>query len=375
MRAVVVALVLAPCMLARSAAASAPLAWPGAAIGYRDLTGAHGYHDAIREAAAAWNRLGLGVTFVPAQKGYASVQIVFVAGRCLSGVAGHAPTGFQRFGARVVVRSCPSVVRPLLVAHELGRVLGLGDDDRACSLMNSKGSSDGRTFALPSRCSRSAPPSWLPRLVDPRTAALARALYAGPLEAADVRLTVGPRPRIDWAQPRRANARRTVVLRTAGRCPTRTDVAAGDATIVYAKAGFAGIHWAIDQTPLVPGSYCYRVFNVSAAGRPTPSRALVYTLAAGPTAAAAVTSSQTVAGQPVALADRTTDEGTTIVHWHWDFGDPGSGAADVLDTTDRAAGLAPSHTYAAPGTYTVSLTVTDALGRSATTTLEVTVTS
>src|SRR5690242_19235793 len=127
MRAVVVALVLAASVLAGTAAASAPLAWPGLAIGYRDLTGAHGYHGAIREAVHAWNRLGLGVKFVPAQKGYASVQIVFVPGRCLSGVAGRAPTGFQRFGTRVVVHSCPAVVRPLLVAHELGRVLGLGD--------------------------------------------------------------------------------------------------------------------------------------------------------------------------------------------------------------------------------------------------------
>ena len=375
MRAALVALVLVACMLARSAAASAPLAWPGLAIGYRDLTGAHAYHDAIRDAVAAWNRLDLGVKFVPAQKGYASIQIVFVPGRCLSGIAGRAPTGFQRFGARVVVRSCPAVVRPLLVAHELGRVLGLGDDDRTCSLMNSKGSSDGRTFALPSRCSRSVPPSWLPQLVDPRTAALARALYAGPSAATDVRLTVGPHPRIDWTQPRRAGAQRTVVLRTPGRCPTRTDVVAGSATLVYAKPGFAGVHWAIDETPLAPGSYCYRLFNVSRAGRLTPSQALVYTLGAGPTPAAQVTSSQAVAGQPVAFADRSTDEGTTIVHWHWDFGDPASGAADVIDTADPAAGLAPSHTFAANGTYTVSLTVTDALGRSGTTTLAVTVAS
>jgi len=373
MRRVVAAAVLAASVLAHPAAAAAPLAWPGLVVGYRDLTGAHGYHDAIREAAAAWNRVGLGIRFVPAPPGYASMQIVFVAGRCLSGVAGRAPTGFQRFGARVVVRSCPAVVRPLLVAHELGRVLGLGDDDRTCSLMNSRGSSDGRTFALPFRCSRSAPPAWLPRLVDPRTAALARALYAAPAAAADVRLTPAPRPRIDWLQPPAAGAQRTVVLRATGRCPTRTDVAAGGAALVYSKPAFAGLHWAIDETALAPGSYCYRLFNVSATGRPTPSATLTYVLAAGPTAAATVVTSPLVAGQPVTFGGSATDPGTTIVRWRWDFGDPASGAADVVDTSDPTLGGSPAHTYAAPGTYTVTFTVTDALGRSASTTVSVTV--
>ena len=109
-------------------AASATRVWPGTTIGYRDLTGGHGYHPAVLAAVAAWNRLGLGVHFAQAPTGTSAVQIVFVAGRCLSGVAGRAPVGFQRFGARIVVRSCPPIVRPLLMAHELGRVLGLAND-------------------------------------------------------------------------------------------------------------------------------------------------------------------------------------------------------------------------------------------------------
>jgi microbial collagenase len=75
----------------------------------------------------------------------------------------------------------------------------------------------------------------------------------------------------------------------------------------------------------------------------------------------------------VTFADHSTDAGATIVHWHWDFGDPASAAADVVDTDDPTLGRGPSHTYAAAGSYTVTLTVTDDLGRSATVTIGVTV--
>jgi len=353
--------------------AVSPRAWPGGTIAYRDLTGDHGYHTAVRDAVAAWNRLRLGTRFVPAARGHSSVQIVFSAGRCLSGTAGRAPTGFQRDGARVVVRACPAIVRPLLVAHELGRVLGLGTDDRTCSLMNSKGSSDGRTFAAPALCSRAAPPSWLPQLVDPSTAARAHAMYAAPRAALAVRFTAGPEPRLDWRETHSPGLR-SLVLRTTGRCPVRSDVTGRTgATVVYSKPAYAGLHYAIDtKLGSAAGSYCYGLFNVSATGRPTPSPTFTFVLQPGPAAAAAATS-PAVAGAPVRFADRSTDGGASVVHWHWDFGDPASAQADVLDTTDPAAGQAPAHTYAVGGTYTVALTITDDLGRAATTTIAVVV--
>jgi PKD repeat protein len=46
-----------------------------------------------------------------------------------------------------------------------------------------------------------------------------------------------------------------------------------------------------------------------------------------------------------------------IVSWSWDFDDDG-----IVDSTDQN----PSHTYLEPGNYTVSLTVADAVGHSAT---------
>lgn len=54
-------------------------------------------------------------------------------------------------------------------------------------------------------------------------------------------------------------------------------------------------------------------------------------------------------GVPVVFADQTT--GSTIVSWDWDFGDGNSSSVG-----------APSHTYAGPGTYTVSLVATSVEG-------------
>ncbi len=62
------------------------------------------------------------------------------------------------------------------------------------------------------------------------------------------------------------------------------------------------------------------------------------------------------------FTDQSSDPGGSVVAWAWDFGD---GSA--------SAGQNPSHTYAAPGTYSVQLTATDNLGLTASTTKEVTV--
>jgi PKD repeat protein len=58
-----------------------------------------------------------------------------------------------------------------------------------------------------------------------------------------------------------------------------------------------------------------------------------------------------------------------IVARAWDFGDPASGPANSAGTP------APSHTFSAPGTYQVTLQVTDANGLQATSTQQVIVPS
>lgn len=351
----------------RAVAAAAPRVWPGSTIRYADLTGGSGYHDAVRRAVQAWNALHVGVRFVPAPGTASVLKLTYAPGRCLSGSAGSAPLGFRAAGARVVVRSCPRLLRPLLVAHELARVLGLPNDDRDCSLMNSRGVSDGVSFALPAKCSRWAPPSWLPGLVDPASVALARKLYSSPGSVVGATITsTAAAPRIAWRLPRGTAAARMVVVRGSGRCPNERDLAAGTATVVYDRPAYAGLHAAVDRhLPDVAGQYCYGVYTLSALGRATRTPGFVtYVFDAPPTAAFTVAASP-VAGAPVAFSDTSTDSDGAVVHWRWDFGDPSSGAADTVDTGDAAAGRAVTHSYGAAGTYTVSLVVTDDAGKQA----------
>jgi PKD repeat protein len=78
-----------------------------------------------------------------------------------------------------------------------------------------------------------------------------------------------------------------------------------------------------------------------------------------------------VATQPAADSATFTDTstpgtgGVRIVRRLWQFGDPASGAADTATASPAA------HTFSAPGTYQVSLSVTDANGLSATRTQSV----
>ncbi len=52
--------------------------------------------------------------------------------------------------------------------------------------------------------------------------------------------------------------------------------------------------------------------------------------------------------QTCSFTDRSRDDDGNIAHWQWDFGDGQSSAEQN-----------PSHAYAAPGHYNVTLTVTD----------------
>src|SRR5262249_27623397 len=72
-----------------------------------------------------------------------------------------------------------------------------------------------------------------------------------------------------------------------------------------------------------------------------------------PTAAFSATPGFT--GNPTTLdgSGSAAFPGQSVAHFDWDFGD---------GTTAPDGGAAPTHVYGAPGTYTVSLTVTDDAG-------------
>jgi hypothetical protein len=373
--ALLVAAVIATVALGATPAAVSRTAWPGATVSYTDLTGSSGYHVSVSEAVSAWNAARVGIRFVPAAAAAAAadVRIVFRTGRCLSGRAGSATFGFQPAGT-VVVGSCPAVLRPLLVAHELGRVLGLPVDNTSCSLMNGAGKSDGVSFALPAGCSRFAPPAWIASLVDPGTVTLARQIYTRPAGPATITVTDGVAPRIGWRQLAGSGAASTVVLR-ARTCPTATELLRRTATVIYEKPAFPGLHWIDDTTvPKVRASYCYSVFTVNRWFRTTryPAR-IGFRYDRTPIAASSAASASFQTGVPVTFSDSSTDAFGAIVRWRWEFGDPGSGSADTIDTADPALGRTAQHLYAQPGSYTVTLTVTDVNGASDTATTTVVV--
>lgn len=348
-----------------SAASPTAVAWPGTVITYRDMTGPSGFHGAVTAAVAAWNRQALGFQLEPVTQGAADLQISLSRGRCLRGQAGIAPAGFQPSGSRIVLRrSCPPIVRPLLVAHELGRALGLPTDDTRCSLMNSRAVSDGLTYVVPAKCRRRHPPRWIRSLIDPGTAKAARLIYTPPFPPGAIALSAGAQgtPTISWTEPAQVIPSTTVVARLAGTCPTDRDVVAGATTNIVYSVAAPGSQAVVDSAfPRTGVAQCYRAFDLNAYGRAAASPDAISYVSGGPIAGF-VASGAAVAGAAVRFSDTSTAPSGSISRWTWDFGDPASGSANVVDTTSAAAGRAPSHVFAQPGTYEVTLTITDTAG-------------
>jgi PKD repeat protein len=97
------------------------------------------------------------------------------------------------------------------------------------------------------------------------------------------------------------------------------------------------------------------------------SKSFVVSAPDAPVASFTVTPSSPTAGASAVFsaAGSTVGVGVTITSYVWDFGD-GSSATTSTPTTSK--------TYGAAGTYAVTLTITDSLGRTATVTQTVTVT-
>jgi hypothetical protein len=153
--------------------------------------------------------------------------------------------------------------------------------------------------------------------------------------------TVEPHPELDMVEGSGA----------IGQCPAKLDPGSehfvGDAdraTVVLTE----------------PGRYCFAAWAVDSVGDAIGPPATVFVDYAGePPTAEFYFSSESLTTY---FENYSYDEDGEIVSYRWEFGD---------GTTSTESD--PTHTYAAAGTYTVSLTVTDDTGQTGTTTQQVTV--
>jgi len=121
----------------------------------------------------------------------------------------------------------------------------------------------------------------------------------------------------------------------------------------------AGTGAALSHAYAAPGTYPVTLTTTGSEGF-TASVVHTVTVVAVPVALPALSTAPPVAGSPVSFNGGFSTGG--ISAWAWNFGDGATGS-----------GATPQHTYAKPGTYTVTLTVTDPAGFTASQSLPVTV--
>jgi len=107
------------------------------------------------------------------------------------------------------------------------------------------------------------------------------------------------------------------------------------------------------HTYAAPGNYSISLTVRTSEGSDSTTKADYITVASGtlPTAAFTGTPTSGSPGMIVQFTDQSTPGSSPITSWSWTFGDGGTSTSQ-----------SPNHTYPTVGTYTVSLTVTSAVG-------------
>jgi Matrixin len=150
--------------------------WPTRTITYYNEVPAYSW--AVDTAAFAWNSSGARVRFLKSSRRNAKV---------LLGIRWFTPAGEARldrrngriYGAKVGIRSGQDrYTMVLVVAHELGHVLGLDHEDGTCATMNSR--LDGNH---PDHCPAPPAGTWVCRLLRADDVRGAVSLYGGSVRA------------------------------------------------------------------------------------------------------------------------------------------------------------------------------------------------
>jgi chitodextrinase len=342
--------------------------WYSKTLTYHDATGR--YRSEVRAAVREINRSGARVRVRSAPRSKARVQIRLdrrlpAAGRAnyvvFGGIVSRAVVRLradlaENFPSEPAARAGITAV----IAHELGHVLGLDHENRRCANMNS---------SLWGRC-RDAPERWRYRCrtleaddvrglvrrfggrVRPRGPEFCDAEPAPGAPAVLSVVTADPSigaVRLTWQMPARGVGR-VRVLRRPGTCPTGPQDTG--AQVIEDRESAAGRVETLDDYVPSPGRYCYAIVATGPLGRPGPLVTTVHDYLGEPP----VARWRWFESDPriVEFTDLSFDGDGRIAAWHWDFGD-GTASADPN----------PVHAYAAPGTYQVTLTVTDDSGQAA----------
>jgi hypothetical protein len=147
--------------------------WPSATITYYNEVPAYSW--AVDSAAYAWNASGARVQFVKTSRRDAKVRIG-IRWFKIAGDANVQRLKDGRFiGAQVGIRTGQDrYTMALVVAHELGHVLGLDHEDRVCATMNSY-----LVNSHPEKCSGAPAGKWICRLLRTDDVRGAVSLYGG----------------------------------------------------------------------------------------------------------------------------------------------------------------------------------------------------
>jgi hypothetical protein len=151
--------------------------WPAATITYYNEVPAYSW--AVDTAAYAWNSSGARVQFLKTSRTDAKV-LIGIRWYRTAGDANVQRVNGRFVGAQVGIRSGQDrYTMALVVAHELGHVLGLDHEDRGCATMNS--------FLVnghPEHCSAAPAGKWICRLLRTDDVRGAVRLYGGTVRPA-----------------------------------------------------------------------------------------------------------------------------------------------------------------------------------------------
>jgi PKD domain/Matrixin len=340
--------------------------WPSRTIAYHNTV--RKYAKQVQQAAALWNGSGSRVRWKAVPRSRARV-IVKIDDRIP--YAGMAPSRISGGSARgsILLRSNllrgwrgPGEARAVVlqvIVHEMGHIMGFDHEDRRCAIMNSlvglKCRDPKKGWRYRCRALERDDIRGAVRLYGGRPGKPGREfcdLAPAPPAVGDLAVTPSDEgPVLSWRNTARKGVRLDVVRGEGGKCPTGLDDGDFVASVEVRAPGTTG---SLQDSLFDLGEYCWSVIPTGAFERPGKVASVRFTHRGSPPTAAfeafqwdALT---------VDFADQSTDPDYDLVSWSWSFGD---GATSTQ--------VSPTHVYAAPGSYTVTLTVTDGGGSSATT--------